>query len=120
MLEKLIAIVALIAGLLAIPSPRTGKVAPVAVRPDASPTAAPTEAASVEQPAGMERLEDQAVPAGCDVPPPWSDWDTALACHSYYDAPRAEPLPGCRLDYTVQLNLLAWGYIVFDGFDRCH
>jgi hypothetical protein len=119
MLKLITSLVAvLIAAALSIPSPRTGKALPPV--PTQTPRATATEGASVEQPAGVERLEDQAVPAGCDVPPPWSDWDTALACHSYYPAPRAEPLPGCRLDYTVQGNLLAWGYIAFPGFERCH
>jgi hypothetical protein len=119
MLEKLITIIAVIAGLLAIPGTRVGKAVPVPVGADPSPTAAPTATPQLEQTAGVERLEAQAIPAGCEVPPPWSDWATALACHSYYPAPRSEPLPGCRLDYTVQGNLLAWGYIVFPDVTYC-
>jgi hypothetical protein len=101
MLEKLITIIAVIAGLLAIPGTRVGKAVPVPASPDATATA---------QPAPVETN-------ACPNPPPWSDRAEAERCWVHYPPPFGIGVivEGCQLGYSDLGDLICYGYWLVPG-----
>lgn len=43
--------------------------------------------------------------------PPWPRMVTGESCHAFYPPPYATPLPYCRTNYTLQMDLVCWGYV---------
>ena len=43
--------------------------------------------------------------------PPWPNMITGENCQRFYAPPYTTPIPYCRTGYTVQLDLICYGYV---------